>query len=75
MIDIEKVTQHGSRSKAVWHEFLETLKELKAGESFVLKRPLSGNHRMAMAIGKVFLNATFSGTKEGDDQYRVTRTA
>jgi len=72
---IEKVNTPRSRGIASkeWESYLQTVQELKIGESFVIAKPMS-HHRLALSIAKVWLNGNYSMLK-CDGGYRLIRNS
>lgn len=54
-----------------WAGFLKKLKNLKEGQSFMLKNRNLTNHRMALAIAPYWLGKRFSA-KKVKDGYRIS---
>lgn len=67
-IEVENVPinhWHGKgREERNWREFVQTLKDLKKGQSFLWK--IASNDRMAIAMAGVLLDRRFRSAKEGE---------
>lgn len=66
-------TKSHSVTRQEFKEFALTIKKLKTGESFVVKK-LHSNYRNAVSIAKILLEIDFTMKKEGKYSYRIYRT-